>query len=202
MNFKPFFAVLLIIGLSSCKQETQQITRIEGKQITISDSLEMDPEIEAFIKPYRKHINKELDSVISYAMKTYSKKDGYLNTAIGNLFADAIFEQSNPIFNKRTGKNIDLTFANHGGIRAIISKGNITMRTAYQIMPFENSIVVAAVKGTQVNKLVDYLVERKKAHPISKLNIEIDAKDKLISATVKKEDIDTFIIYDIVTNVN
>ncbi|HAI18503.1 MAG TPA: hypothetical protein DCM10_11000, partial [Xanthomarina gelatinilytica] len=60
----------------SCKQETQHLTRIEGKQIAITDSLETDAGIEAFVKPYREHINKDLDSVISYAVATYSKSDG------------------------------------------------------------------------------------------------------------------------------
>src|SRR5690606_31423822 len=111
-----------------------------------------------FIKPYREHVNKSLDNVLSYAMDTYSKSDGYLNTAIGNFMADVMYEQSNPIFKKRSGETIDFVLLNHGGIRSIISKGNITTRTAFEIMPFENSIVVAKLKGEQVKELLDYVV--------------------------------------------
>ena len=67
----------------------------------------MDSTIDNFIKPFRENVNKNLDSIISYAPETYSKSDGELNTAIGNLMADAVFTESNPIFNKRTGKTID-----------------------------------------------------------------------------------------------
>ena len=88
-----------------------------------------------------------IDSVISYAPETYSKKDGNLNTAIGNLMADAVFSEANPVFNKRTGQNIDFVILNHGGIRSMIPKGNITTRTAYNVMPFENSVVA----GMKVN---------------------------------------------------
>ncbi|HCY81069.1 MAG: 5'-nucleotidase C-terminal domain-containing protein [Winogradskyella sp.] len=184
----------------SCKQETQHLTRIEGKQIAITDSLETDAGIEAFVKPYREHINKDLDSVISYAVATYSKSDGELNTAIGNLFADVIYEQSNPVFKKRTGKDIDMVLVNHGGIRSIISKGDITTRTAFEIMPFENSVVVAAIKGSQVNDLVDYLVAAKRAHPISKLNLTVDTNYQLVDARINNKAIDTSKIYYVATN--
>ncbi|PWI29166.1 hypothetical protein DI383_13345 [Flavobacteriaceae bacterium LYZ1037] len=184
----------------SCKQETQRLTRIEGKQIAITDSLETDASIEAFVKPYREHINKNLDSVICYAVNTYSKSDGELNTAIGNLFADVIFEQSNPVFKARTGKDIDMVLVNHGGIRSIISKGDITTRTAYEIMPFENSVVVAAINGKQVNELVNYLVEGKRAHPISKLNVVVDNNYHLVNATINNKPIDTSKVYYVATN--
>jgi 2',3'-cyclic-nucleotide 2'-phosphodiesterase (5'-nucleotidase family) len=200
MNFKPFFAILFLTTIISCKKESQQLTRIEGKQIAITDSIEADASIDAFVKPYRDHINKEMDSVISYAMDTYSKSNGELNTAIGNLFADVVFEQSNPVFNKRTGKDIDMVLLNHGGIRSIISKGNITTRTAFEIMPFENSVVIAAINGTQVNQLVNYLVEAKRAHPISKLNIKVDKNYNLVEATINNKPIDTSRVYYVATN--
>lgn len=200
MNFKPLFALFLIAFMFSCKQENQHLTRIEGKQIAITDSLETDASIEAFVKPYRDHINKDLDSVISYAEATYTKSDGELNTAIGNLFADVIYEQSNPVFKKRTGKDIDMVLVNHGGIRSIISKGDITTRTAFEIMPFENSVVVAAIKGSQVNDLVDYLVAAKRAHPISKLKLTVDKDYQLVAASINNTPIDTSRIYYVATN--
>ena len=86
------------------------------------------------------------------------KKNGVLNTAIGNMMADVTLKLSNPIYNTRTGNNIDFVLLNHGGIRSIISKGDITLRSAYNIMPFENSIVVCQLKGSDLKELIDYLI--------------------------------------------
>ena len=116
------------------------ISKIEGKQIGIKDSLAINQEFENEIAPYRARLQEDMNTIISYAPKTYSKTDGDLNTAIGNLMADIVFKQGNSIFNKRTNKNIDAVILNHGGIRSIISEGNITTETAFQVMPFENSI--------------------------------------------------------------
>ncbi|MEO8933025.1 MAG: 5'-nucleotidase C-terminal domain-containing protein, partial [Xanthomarina sp.] len=192
--------LFLIIFIASCKQETQHLTRIEGKLIPITDSLDSNLQIETFIKPYRDHIDKDMDSIISYAMDTYSKSDGELNTAIGNLFADVVFEQGNPVFKKRTGHDIDMVLANHGGIRSIISKGAITTRTAFEIMPFENNIVVAPIKGSQVNQLIAYLLNDKRAHPIAKLKIVADKNYHLVEATINNKPIDTSKIYYVATN--
>lgn len=193
-----FLTCVSLILFTSCK--SKHLYKIEGQQIAITDSLISDSSIEAFIKPYRIQINKSLDSVISYAKETCSKTDGQFNTAIGNMMADAVYEESNPVFKSRTGKDIDIVLLNYGGIRAIISKGNITTRTAFNVMPFENSVVVASMKGNKIKELVDYLVREQKAHPIKGLQLILDTNLQLQSATVNGEPIDIDKTYYVATN--
>ncbi|MCT4628655.1 5'-nucleotidase C-terminal domain-containing protein [Winogradskyella sp.] len=190
--------VLLLFLTISCKETPN---KIEGKRIDIDENITSNNAIEDFIAPYKTQLNKNLDSVISYAPETYSKTDGELNTAIGNLMADAVFSESNPIFNKRTGKNIDLVLLNHGGIRSIISQGNITSRTAYEVMPFENSVVVAAIKGKQVSEMISFLAKAKRAHPVSKqLEILLDDDFNIKKALIKGKPVSEDKMYYIATN--
>lgn len=201
MTYKHFlFAFVALIFLSCKNEQENNLYRIEGKRIEISDSIPSNTEIDEFIEPFSKHINKDLDSVISYAADTYSKSDGELNTAIGNLFADATFEQANPVLNSRNHENIDMVLLNHGGIRAIISKGNITKRTVYEIMPFENSLVVAKLKGTYILEAVNYLTRAKRAHPIAKLNIILNKNYDLAEATINGKKIASEKYYNVLTN--
>ncbi len=199
MKCKYLFICFGLVILNACKQETH-LFKIEGKQITVTDSLESNAEIEAFIKPYREHITKDLDSVLAYAAETYSKTDGEFNTAIGNLMADAVFEESNPIFKSRTGHDIDIVLLNHGGIRSIISKGNVTTKVAFEIMPFENLVVVVALKGKQVQQLVDYLAKAKRAHPVAGLKLVLDKNFNVKSASIKGESLDANKTYFVATN--
>jgi len=200
MTFKPLFFGLFLVFALSCKETHLNLAKIEGKQISISDSLKSNDDIEAFIKPYRNHIKKDLDSVLAYSMDTYTKSDGDFNTAIGNFMADAIYDEANPIFKSRTGKNIDMVLLNHGGIRSIISKGNITTRTAFELMPFENSLLVVEMKGTQIDSLINYLSKSKKAHPISKLKLVIDADFNVVEATINGKNIEDNQTYFVATN--
>lgn len=199
MKFNNILICFFLVFLNSCKQENN-LYKIEGHQITISDSLETNPGIEAFIKPYRDHVEKDLDSVLAYAVETYSKTEGEFNTAIGNLMADAVYEEANPIFKNRTGHDIDIVLLNHGGIRSIISKGNVTTKTAYEVMPFENTIVVVELKGQQVQEMINYLAKAKRAHPISRLKIVLDKYYKVKYATIKGEPIDVKKTYFVATN--
>ncbi|WP_272022916.1 5'-nucleotidase C-terminal domain-containing protein [Olleya namhaensis] len=200
MNYKHLLILLSIVIVSSCKNETYSLTKIEGKKITITDTLAIDPDIDAYIKPFRESLNKDMNTVLSYAPETYTKNDGDLNTAIGNLMADAVMQESNPIFNKRTGNNIDMVLLNHGGIRSILSKGNITTRTGFEIMPFENSIVVVALKGPQIDSLTTYLSRAKRPHPISGLQLTLDKNYSITEALVNNKPIDKDKTYYVATN--
>jgi 5'-nucleotidase len=176
------------------------LERIEGKRLEINDSLVGVSSIEDFIKPYREHIDHDLDSVLAYAVDTYSKTNGELNTAIGNMMADAVLEESNPVFKSRTNHNIDMVLLNHGGIRSILPKGDVTSRTAYEIMPFENSTVVARLKGSAINDMIAYLQKAKRAHPIAGLKIKLDKNYKLLDAKINGKPIDTSKTYYVATN--
>lgn len=200
MRFTYLFILLYIFVFSGCKKQKLHLQKIEGKQIEITDTLALNSEIEAFVKPYRDHIKKDLDSVLAYSANTYSKSDGDFNTAIGNFMADVVFTEANPIFNKRTGKNIDMVLLNHGGIRSILSKGNITKKTAFELMPFENSIVVVALKENQINNMLLYLSKAKKAHPISKLKLSIDKDFNVFDATINGKKIEANKTYYVATN--
>lgn len=115
-----------------------------------------------------------MNTPISYSPETYKKNDGELNSTLSNMFADATYEMSNPVFNKMSGKNIDIVLLNNGGIRSIISKGNISEKTAFELMPFENSIVVLELSGFSIIKMIDYLRKVKLQHPISGLQITLN----------------------------
>lgn len=183
----------------SCSK-TYQVTKIEGKNTEISNELPLNTSIEAFIKPYREHITKDLDSVLAYNPKTLDKSNGEWQTAIGNFMADVCFQKATIICNKRFQKSVDICLLNHGGIRSIIPKGNITTRTAFEVMPFENNLVVIALKGEQIKEMVDYFIQEKKPHPLAGIKIYLDAQLKLQSIVVGNSPLDASKIYYVATS--
>ena len=125
-----------------------------------------------------------MNKPISYSFDTYKKNDGELNSTLSNLFADATFEMSNERFKEISGNNIDIVLLNNGGIRSIISKGNISEKTAFELMPFENSIVVLELSGKSINKMIDYLRVVKLQHPIKGLEIELNNDYSINNANI------------------
>ena len=165
---KFIIVALSLFLLFSCKNEPQKVIKITGKQIPINDSIASASTFENFIKPYRIKVNKEMNAVLCYTPKDLVRTDGKLESSLGNLLADLSYERANPVFNARTGKNIDFAMFNYGGIRASIPKGQITMENAFNLMPFENTFVVAELSPNKIKELIHYLISQNIATPISK----------------------------------
>lgn len=195
------FLVFFLIGISiACKNEPLSVKAITGERIAISDSLQADSSIEEFIQPYKEHLNRTLDSTLAYNPTNLTKNDGLLNTALGNMMADLVLSQSNPVFHARTGKYIDAVLLNHGGIRSSLNKGNISRRSAYALMPFENEIVVVELSGAKILEMLRYLEKAKTAHPISGLSIKVDDKFKVIEAKINGNEIEASNTYFFATS--
>ena len=195
-----YIQIIGIISLFLSCDHSKKLTTSEGENISISEDLKSNQAIEAVIAPYKVNLDKSMNEVLSYAVDTYSKSDGDYNTAIGNLMADAVFELSNPIFKSRTGNELDMVLLNHGGIRSILPKGNVTTKSAYSLMPFENSVVVVALKGSVLMEMTTYLKASKKAHPISGLELVLNADNSYQKIRVNGKAIDLTKTYYIATN--
>lgn len=181
LKIKQFVIFITFLGFVSCNPGPRGLSEIQGYQIPVTDSLHETDSIEAFIKPYRTRVNEILDSTLAYAPYTISKTDGTLNTTAGNLLADIVLQEAAPIFTSRSGKKVDFAVLNHGGIRSVISPGPVSARTAYQVMPFDNSIVVVELNGRSVRELVSFLVRADRPHPIAGLQIVL-GKDSSLQA--------------------
>ncbi|WP_261374509.1 5'-nucleotidase C-terminal domain-containing protein [Dokdonia sp. Hel_I_53] len=129
-----------------------------------------------------------MDSILAYAPASYSKKDSKYNTAVGNMMADAIYEIANPVFQKRAGYPFDAVLLNYGGIRSALNKGPVTTRTAYELMPFENEVVVVELSGKQLNEMFKYL-KQGVAHPLSGIQFELNGDGSIKKAQIQGRNI-------------
>ena len=196
---KYFYLLIAAISLIACKQSQATLAAIQGEQLPITDSIPQNQAVLDYIAPYQQKINSEMSAVLAYAPESLSKDQGPYNTAIGNMMADAVLELSNPIFKERTGHNIDGVLLNHGGIRSTLNAGDVTMRTAFDIMPFENSIIVVELTAEKMKELFNYL-KSGKAHPIANMQLILNADNSIASATIAGKPVEEGKTYFIATN--
>jgi len=199
MTLKSVKFLLLIFVFCAC-HKAQTTQKVESERLAINQNSKTDTEIDAFLKPYRERLEASLKEVLCYSIEEHKKTDGALNTAVGNLMADAVFERCAPILKKRHNLDLDLVLLNHGGIRAPLPKGPIKMKTAFNIMPFENKVVIAQMKGTALMELVDYLRKAKRAHPISGMKLAISREGDVKTLLVQGKEIEPNTIYNVATN--
>ncbi len=174
-SYTVLFITILFI-FTSCKTH-YNLSKINGKKININESLTEDKDINAFIEPFAKKINSDMDKVLAYNPETLDKsiKLSYGQTKIGNWFTDITLEKTNQYLVSNQKKlKVDICLLNSGGIRAPLQKGDVTTRHAFEIMPFENAVVILELKGSQIYALINQFIVDKKPHPLSGLKIYLN----------------------------
>lgn len=174
MNFLLKFRLYLLpcfILIHGCSKKPLTYTT-ETKQYIFAESKDnaADTTGLSFILPYHDSLQQAMDVVLAVSEQAMIKElpEGLL----GNYCADACLRQAKL---KCTEMNLpypDFLILNHGGLRASLPKGNITIGNIYEIMPFENELVTFTLKGTDTESLIQYLAAKGGA-PVSGLRFQI-----------------------------
>lgn len=160
---------LLLIG---CKAPLSIANIHTEKNINITDQFPADKAMEAVIEPYKLELESKMNTKISHSNVELNKSGD--NSNLGNLLADYTFQGADEWAQKNNLPAIDAAVINIGGIRTIIPKGDIFTKQIYEVMPFENEIVIIKMKGKDVEGLFDYYLTTKKNNPVSHLIIETE----------------------------
>jgi len=182
-----FFSFLII----ACKNNSHEVSKINAKQLKIGNEVKQDSSIIQLFTPYKKKMTNEITKSLSFSPKILERTDGNLQSTLGNLVADLSYEKANELFKNKTGKTVDFSMSNYGGIRAAIMKGDVTVSNAFELMPFDNTLVVVELNYDKIKALFNYFVAKKRAHPLSKniqLTIKNDSYNVLINGKAIKKD--------------
>lgn len=188
---KLLFISIFSVFIFSCKtvlvKSNNNIT-----QTKIDSNLKADESILKFYAPYKHSLDSQMSSVLVYSSAELTK--GQPESILSNLFSDAIA-------NTCKSRNVNFDFAlptTNGGIRTNLPKGPITLRTAFELMPFENELVVLYLNASSVKSLVKFIVE-KGGQPVSGIRIEA-RKDSIISININNQALDPNKTYRVLTS--
>ena len=176
-NISLLFLVFLWI---SCHHEPQNLTKITAKTNLIDTIIQQDSSIIKTFAPYKEKMIAEVNKPLSYAPKNITRTDGDLQSTLGNMMADLMYEKANELFQKERQQTVDFAFSNYGGIRAGIWQGDVKVKHVFNLMPFDNTIVVAELTKEKTEELFEYFMVESKAHPMSKqVQITIGKGDRI-----------------------
>ncbi len=172
MKNKFLLLGIALAALTSCKTASPlQIANVETrKNISINNELKNDEEFVKVIEPYKQKLDKEMNQKISYTGVDLSKQGD--NSNLGNLLADYTFDGAEKWSKKNLNKDIDAALINIGGIRTSIGKGDILLKSVFEVMPFENEVIIVKMRGADLHGLFDYYAKTQVNNPVSHLYIE------------------------------
>ncbi len=193
------FILLIFTVLFSCKKTDYKVKTIKAKLIKVDDQIPTDSSVVKLFEPYKKQMEKKVNEIIAFTPITLTRKDGIMQSTLGNIYADICKEKADSLFYKETGKHVDMVFFNYGGIRQSIPKGNVTVGDIFKLMPFENKLVVVELNGKKTRELFKYFEEKNKAHPLSGARVNFKNK-KITSITINGKPFDITKNYYVVTS--
>lgn len=150
-TFILFYAALsLLVG---CKTHyLPQVTN--SNNIVIDNSIPADSAIIAFYTPYKTQLEKEMNTQIGYSNHFLTKVRSQPEFLVGNFFAEAMLHVA-----KKIDPQTELSLATKDGIRAEVKQGPITVGSMFEVMPFENTITILEIKGTDLLELCEFIAK-------------------------------------------
>ncbi|HEV8272385.1 MAG TPA: 5'-nucleotidase, partial [Chitinophagaceae bacterium] len=104
------------------------------------------------VKPYSDSVNKLMNVVIGFNEAQIEKKSP--GNTLGFFITDAYLEMAK----QKVDSKVDAAFMNSGGIRLPeIPAGAITQGKIFELMPFDNLMVLLKVKGRLLKQYLDTL---------------------------------------------
>lgn len=157
----------------------------------VGDTIAPAADIEAMITPYRAQLDAQLAVVLGHAAGEFTKADP--EGTLDNLVAEALLHAARA----RSGDTVHASLVNEGGLRVPVAAGPILMRHAYELLPFENFVVVLSLSGAQLERLADEIAATT-GEPIAGWSMELDGHDA-VGVRVGGEPVDRDRIYRLAT---
>jgi 2',3'-cyclic-nucleotide 2'-phosphodiesterase (5'-nucleotidase family) len=111
--------------------------------------------VQKLLKPYNDSVWSSMNSIVATADVPLEKKAA--GGSLGNFMADAYFTMAKEKF----GFPVDIAFMNYGGIRLTqLAAGPVTRGKIFELMPFDNLLIVQRMKGSQLKQLLDHIASR------------------------------------------
>lgn len=183
------FVSMLAIGIFCCTIALCQKLNAAYGNYSIKSGIVADSSINNLLAPYKDSINKTMNSVIGFSTEGLTKKQP--ESGLGNFMTDAMRLMSE----KQFKKHVHAAFVNYGGVRSYLPKGDITVGKMFELMPFENVIVLQDIKGDSLQSFLNAIAERN-GWPISGITFGIKDR-KAINIMVEGKPLDTTATYTI-----
>ena len=127
----------------------------------------VDSTVLAIITPYQNGIESQMNEVL--CVSEMEMKKGKPESLLGNFVTDLCLNYA----------DAHICVMNNGGLRTTISKGKITRGKLYELMPFENELVVLELNKDDYLGLLNY-IGRRGGEPFSGITITINQDGKIL----------------------
>ena len=194
----PLSILLTITALAtmvvSCSQKPAQVANIQTEIILVDSTFNavQDSDYIASLQPLKDSMDVLLDEVIGTIpepMEAYQPESPLLNWAADALLFPVRMQHPD---------HADFSVVNIGGLRCSWPAGNLTVRSIFELMPFENQVVILTLSGKDVLLLANQMAAQG-GQGVSGMTFVIDkasktAQDVCVQGKPVEHDKDYFVV--------
>jgi 2',3'-cyclic-nucleotide 2'-phosphodiesterase (5'-nucleotidase family) len=165
-NFQSKFYTLFIALQCLVIVAFTQNLKVSVGNYRVDGNAKKDSAVSALIKSYKSNINNTMNTVIGFSVDGLTKKQP--ESGLGNFMTDAMLLMAE----KKIGIKVDGAFINYGGVRGYIPKGDVTIGSIFELMPFDNLLILQTISGDSLQAFLNHVASRN-GWPISGITFTI-----------------------------
>lgn len=192
MALQKYLSFLLLVVLTSCNT-LYQPTQLAYHNYEVAAHQPKDTTIIRWLAPYRDSLKKSMNEVVGFAEETLEKSQP--SGTLGHFMADVMLFAGKQKFDVP----IDAAFVNFGGLRITqMPKGPVTRSTIFELMPFENLVIVQTIRGSVLQRFLDHIAQAG-GWPVAGITFDIKEK-KAVNVFINGQPLDLNKNYNIVNS--
>ncbi len=148
--------LLAFVALFSVSCHKTPLTEYHTGQLIHFDSTSTseDERVLKLIHPYKTQIDSQMNEVVGYCAESMSKYRP--ESPLGNAVVDMLMNYTTHELQIEP----DVCVMNFGGLRTALNPGKITRGKVFELMPFDNSLVVVELNQKQLDKLAAHILSK------------------------------------------
>ena len=184
----------VVISIVSCSSHHYSVQSVDYQRVTIDSQFDALPDAEAiaFLAPFKAKVDSLMSPVVGRVAcdMDADRPEGKLS----NLLADILIWAAKDFDEKPV-----ISVYNMGGIRASLSKGDVTIGNVIDVAPFENKLCFMTLKGSQVTTLFEQIAARGGEGVNHAVRAVISKDNKLVSLKINGVEVNPDADYRVAT---
>ncbi|OUW79137.1 MAG: hypothetical protein CBD74_10365 [Saprospirales bacterium TMED214] len=168
---QKLFVLLGIVFLLHACQNSLRVVRFEAVDIEVQTDSTTGNKLgflDSLLLPYQDLLLDSMAQPIAQVQEDLLKAGA--NGKLGILMSKAMINRAEA----RLSQKVDCAFMNTGGIRVpVLKAGPLALGRVYELMPFDNYLVVLEIPGDSLQKVLD-VIARKGGWPAYGISYKID----------------------------
>ncbi len=137
-------------GLLACSSVTT--LSVESAPIAVTANYEKENSVDSLVAPFKSELEAEMNEVIASAPNDFTR--GRPNGSLNNWAADVVLVA---VRDSLVQEKPVMSLLNFGGLRNSLNQGEIALKDIFQLMPFDNEIVIVEMPVETIEEIEIYL---------------------------------------------